>query len=175
MSYSYHYWQHAYNLNILAFIAATQLTFKGPIHGGGAQGTISHFMWGLASRLGFLTLPDKPGYRDSFGAVHHDRVGTEKGGGTLWGKRGGKAFFGVVVLFLNPFFSFFLRRSYQPLFPGRMKYPWRLVRLGILFWVSSFCGGSKAKERNPGWGGFKLRWEKKKNSSQGFLLLSPSE
>lgn len=94
MSYSYHYWQHAYNLNILASIAATQLTFKGPIHGGGAQGTISHFMWGLASRLGFLTLPDKPGHRDSFGAPFGRSEGV-------------KLFFSVVVSFVNPFFSFF--------------------------------------------------------------------
>lgn len=55
-------------------------------------------------------MPDKPGHRDSFGAVHHDRVGTENdlGWGAPFGRSEGvKLFFGVVVLFVNPFFSFF--------------------------------------------------------------------
>lgn len=41
------------------------------------------------------------------------------GGGTLCGKRGGKAFFGVVVLFLNPFFSFFFEKELSAFVPRK--------------------------------------------------------
>lgn len=59
------------------------------------------------------------------------------------------------------FFSFW-KRDIPPLFQGRMKYPLRLVTLGILFQLGSFCCNSGAKQRNPGWQGFEPRCERKK-------------
>lgn len=45
---------------------------------------------------------------------------------------------------------FFLKRDIPPLFQGRMKYPLRLVTLGILFRLSSFFCDAKAEQRNLG-------------------------
>lgn len=142
----------------------TLLTFKGPIHKGRGMGTISYFMQGLASRLGFPALQDKPRHRDRFGAAWN-----MAGSGREW-LAGGRCFQGRErTKAFSPF-----EKDSPPLFQGRVKYPLRLVTLGILFRLGSFCCNSRAKQRNPAWGGFKPRCERK-NSFQGFLLLFPQE
>lgn len=69
----------------------------------------------------------------------------------------------------EPRHFFFLKRDIPPLFQGRMKYPLRLVTLGILFRLSSFFCDAKAEQRNLGWGGFKPRWERTKSPPKDFF------
>lgn len=144
MSYLCHYWQHAYNLNILASIIQLDLHYwpsRAPFIRGWGKGTINYFMQGLPSGLAFPALSDKPGHRERFGAVQNMAGSRQRmmglrelsGQGTSQG-----------------YFSFW-KRDIPPLFQGRMKYPLRLVTLGILFQFSAFCCDSRAEARNLGW------------------------
>lgn len=161
MSCLCHLWQHAYNLNILASIIQLDLHY-----------------W--PSRAPFIRDEEREQSATSCEGwladwvSQHCRTNHHTGNaleplGTWYG--GDREWWGVGLSGQGErqtFFSF-LKRVIPPLFQGRMKYPLRLVTLGILFQLGSFCCDSRVKERNLGWLGFKPRWERKRIPSKDFF------
>lgn len=76
-------------------IGSTLLTFKGLIHKGQGEGTISYFMQGLASRLGFPALSNKPRHRECFRATWNMSGWGQRmmGGGAFGARREPSLFF----------------------------------------------------------------------------------
>lgn len=112
-------------------------------------------------QTGFPSTEDNHDTGWLWSCLGHGRVGQRMIAGVsgVWGCRGGGMFSGQEE---NQGFFSFWKRDIPPLFQGRMDYPLRLVTLGILFQLGSFCCNSRAEQRNSGWQGFEPRCERKK-------------
>lgn len=110
MSYLCHYWQHAYNLNILASIIQLDLHYwpsRAPFIWGWGKGTINYFMQGLASRLAFPALSRQTRTQGVlWSRLEHGRVETENDGAAGAFRAGAS----------QGYFSFW-KRDIPPLFP----------------------------------------------------------
>lgn len=168
MSYLCHYWQHAYNLNILASIIQLDLHYwpsRAPFIRGWGKGTINYFMQGLASRLAFPALSDKPGHRECFGAVRNMVEARDR---EWWGC-------GAFRAGNEPRLFFLLKKRYPNSFvPRENEISIKTGDTGNFVLAQRLCCNSRAEARI--WGDrFQAKMRKKRNSFQGFLLLSPQE
>ena len=161
MSYLRHYWQHAYNLNILASIIQLDLHYwpsRAPFIRDEEREQSATSCKGWPADWVSQHCQTNQHTGNALEPLGNGRVRTENDRGR-----------GAFRVGREPRLFFFLKKRYPTFVQRRMKYPLRLVTLGILFQLSSFCCDSRAEARNLGWQGFKLRWERKRIPSKDFF------